>query len=126
MAESFPNLEKALDIKVREVERMLNYLNAKRPSPKHIILIIIIIFFGLFAFSRATPAAYGGSQARGQIGTAADSLHHSHSNAESEPHLQPTPQLSHWARPGVESVSSWVLVGFAAAEPAQELQDTLY
>ena len=27
--------------------------------------------FCLFAFSRATPMAYGGSQARGQIGTVA-------------------------------------------------------
>ena len=40
------------------------------------------------------PAAYGGSQARGQIGAAATSLHHSHSNARSELHLQPTPQLT--------------------------------
>ena len=28
-------------------------------------------FFGLFAISRATPAAYGGSQARGPIGAVA-------------------------------------------------------
>ena len=44
-------------------------------------------FFFLF---RATPAAYGGSQARGQIRAAAADLHHSHSEARSEPHLQPT------------------------------------
>ena len=37
--------------------------------------------------------ARGGSQARGQIGAAAAGLHHSHSNAKSELHLQPTPQL---------------------------------
>ena len=30
--------------------------------------------------SRAAPTAYGGSQARGQIGAVAASLHHSHSN----------------------------------------------
>ena len=36
---------------------------------------------------------YGGSQARDQIGAAADGLHHRHSNIGSEPHLQPTPQL---------------------------------
>ena len=35
----------------------------------------------------ATPAAYGGSQARGPIGATAACLHHSHSNARSEPHL---------------------------------------
>ena len=49
-----------------------------------------IFFFCLF---RATPIAYGGSQARGQIGAIADGPHHSHSNARSEPCLQLTPQL---------------------------------
>ena len=32
---------------------------------------------------RDTPASYGNSQARGHIGAAAASLHHSHSNTES-------------------------------------------
>ena len=41
---------------------------------------------------RATPMAYGGSQARGWIRTVAAGLGHSHSNVASEPHLQPTPQ----------------------------------
>ena len=50
-------------------------------------------FFCLFAISWATPVAHGGSQARGQIVTIATGLCHSHSNA-SEPHLQPTPQLT--------------------------------
>ena len=40
----------------------------------------------------ATPVAYGSSQARGQIGAAAARLCLSHSNASSEPPLQPTPQ----------------------------------
>ena len=48
------------------------------------------LFFSLF-FS--TPAAYGSSQARDAVGAAAASLHHSHSNAGSKPHLQFTPQL---------------------------------
>jgi len=62
-------------------------------------------FFCLF---RVTPAAYGSSQARNQIGAVAASLHHS--NARSEPSLQPTPQLTampdqfnHWARPGTKA-----------------------
>ena len=38
--------------------------------------------------------AYGGSQARGQIGAVATGLRHSHSHAMSEPHLWPTPQLT--------------------------------
>ena len=33
---------------------------------------------------RATPAAFGNSQARGQIGAAAAGLHHSHSNSGSD------------------------------------------
>ena len=37
-------------------------------------------------------AAYGSFQPRGLIGAAAASLHHSHSNTRSEPHLQSTPQ----------------------------------
>ena len=50
-------------------------------------------FFCPFAFSRAAPAAYGGSQARDQIGAVAAGLRQSHSNARSEHYLQPTPQL---------------------------------
>ena len=54
-------------------------------------------FLFSFLLFRATPAACGGSQARGPImgpirATAAG-LHPSHSNARSELHLQPTPQL---------------------------------
>ena len=36
--------------------------------------------------------AYGGSQARGRVGAVAASLCRSHTNAISEPCLQPTPQ----------------------------------
>ena len=51
-------------------------------------------FFGLFAFSGIAPSAYGDSQARGLIGAIAIGLHQIHSNTGSEPHLQPTPQLT--------------------------------
>ena len=49
------------------------------------------VFFFLILFSflllfRAAPVAYGSSQARGSIRATAD-LHHSHSNARSEPCL---------------------------------------
>ena len=44
--------------------------------------------FGLF---RAVSTACGNSQARGQTRAAAVGLCHSHSNAKSEPCLQPTP-----------------------------------
>ena len=57
------------------------------------LFLFIYLFFGLFAISWAAPAAYGGSQARGPIGDVAAGLRQSHSNAGSEPCLQPTPQL---------------------------------
>ena len=50
-------------------------------------------FFGLFAFSRAAPVAYGGFQARDQIRAVVTGPGQSHSNGGSEPHLQPTPWL---------------------------------
>ena len=55
---------------------------------------VLFFVFGLFAFSRAVPVADGGSQAGGRIGAVAVGLCQSHSNAGSEPHLQPTPQLT--------------------------------
>ena len=48
----------------------------------------ICSFFFLFfflVFGRASPAAYGGSQARNPVRAVAAGLHHSHSNARSEP-----------------------------------------
>ena len=47
-----------------------------------------------FFFFRALPTAHRNSQARGRIGPTAASPHQGHSNARSEPHLQPTPQLT--------------------------------
>ena len=66
---------------------------------KFIVFYYLFIYFCLFAFSRAAPAAYGGSQARGQIGAVATGLCQSHSNAGSEPHLRPTPQLTAMPNP---------------------------
>ena len=55
-------------------------------------LVFILVWFGFLPF-RAAPAAYRGSQARGQIGATAAGLHHRHINAGSELRLQPTPQF---------------------------------
>ena len=44
-------------------------------------------FFFFFCLLRATPGAFGGSQARDLIGAIAADLCHSHSNARSELHL---------------------------------------
>ena len=51
------------------------------------------IYICLFAFSRAAPRAYGGSQGKGLIGAIATGLHQSHSNAGPELSLLPTAQL---------------------------------
>ena len=58
------------------------------------MLFIYLFFSCLFVISWATPMAYGGSQARGRIRAVATGLRQSHSNAGSEPRLQPTPQLT--------------------------------
>ena len=46
-----------------------------------------LFFIYLFCLFRVTPTAYGGSQARDPIGASAADLHHSYSNAGSEPCL---------------------------------------
>ena len=61
------------------------------PLHSHSADFILFLFFGLF---RASPAAHGGSQARGLIGAVAASLCQSHSNTRSKLHLRPTPQLT--------------------------------
>ena len=53
---------------------------------------LCFLFFFLRLF-RVTPVAYGGSWARGSTGAAAAGLHHSDSNARSEPCLWPTLEL---------------------------------
>jgi len=56
------------------------------------ILLFIYLFIYFFVF-KATPVAYGGSQARGLIGATAASLCHRHSHAGTELSLRPTTQL---------------------------------
>ena len=82
-------------------------------------LFVCLFVFCLFAFSKAAPMAYRGSQARGLIGAVASrptpepqqrriqaesAIYTSaHGNAGS---------LTHWARAGTEPATSWFLVGF--------------
>ena len=54
----------------------------------------LLLIYLLLLFFRAASTAYEGSQARGQIRALAASLRHSHSNAISELHPRPTPQLT--------------------------------
>ena len=53
----------------------------------------VCMYLFIFVFSRAAPAGYGDSQARGLIEALATSLRHSHSKARSEPRLRLAPQL---------------------------------
>ena len=78
-------------------------------------------FFFFFWLFRAALLPSGGSQARGQIGAAAASLHHSLSNTGSKLYLKSATyttvydearSLTHWARPGIKLASSWMLVRF--------------
>ena len=52
----------------------------------HCLLGVKSLLFASLLLFRAAPAAYGGSQATGRIGTTAAGLHHSHSNAGSLTH----------------------------------------
>ena len=76
------------------------------------------IFF--FCPFRATPAAYGGSQARGRFRATDASLCHSHRIAASEPCLRSTLQLMAMT-PGMELASLWILVRFVFAGAQREL-----
>ena len=64
---------------------------ARGPEPHRVSCFVFLFLF--FAFFRAALEVYRGSQARGRVGAAAASLHHSHSNAGSKLHLKPTQQL---------------------------------
>ena len=82
------------------------------------IFLNFFIFFYFCVFSRATPVACGGSQARGliscshrpvpepqqhQIQAAPATYTTAHSN---------TGSLTHWARPGIKPATAWFLVRF--------------
>ena len=72
---------------------LLEDRNEEDPNSPYLEIYIVFLLSFFFVFSRFAPMAYGGSQARDPIGAVAASLHHSHSNLGSEPHLLPTPQL---------------------------------
>ena len=77
---------------------------------------------------RATPSAYRGSQLRIKLElqlpaytTATATPYPSHVCELHHSSLQ-RGSLTHWARPGIELKSSWILVRFITAEPRRELQ----
>ena len=68
--------------------------SAVSPGPRTVPGTEMVHIYVCFVFSGASPMAYGGSQASGLARAVAAGLHQSHSNARSEPHLGPTPQLT--------------------------------
>ena len=62
---------------------------------------------------RAVPTSYAIATAMCQIQVTSVTYTTVHGNTRS---------LIHWARPGIEPASSWILVRFISAEPRQELQ----
>ena len=76
-------------------------------------LLCFFLFFSFFFFFLGLHPRHVEGRIRA---TAAGHSHsHSHSHTESEPCLQPTPQLmarflTHWVRPGIEPATSWFLV----------------
>ena len=90
-------------------------------------LIFFSFLFFFFLFFRATPEAYGSSQARGAIRAVAACLHHSNGGSEPSLRLNTTAQgnarcLTHWERLRV-----WTRIlmdarsGLLTTEPQQEL-----
>ena len=74
-------------------------------------------FSSFLAISWATPAAYGGSQARGGIGAVAMAQPQQRGiRAASATYTAAhgkAGSLTHRVRPGIEPATSWFLVGFA-------------
>ena len=98
---------------------MRNFCAPNDDKMERISVLFVCLFVLLF---RATGTAYGSSQARGGIGATAAGLHLSHSNVGSELCLWPTAggntgALTYWARPGIKSIFSQVLVGVVTTEP---------
>ena len=73
---------------------------------------------------RATPAAYGGYQARGLIRAITTGLHHSHSNLGSFCNVHHSSQqcqiLSPLSKARIKPATSWSLVGFVSTAPQWE------
>ena len=85
MSDSFYILEAVILVTHQVIDGVKTQIQG-RLAPKS-------IFFFVFLFSRATPMAYRGYQARSLIRVVAAGQHQSHSNTGSEMHLLPIAQL---------------------------------
>ena len=91
-------------------------------------VICIGVQFYLFIYLFLASATYGSSQARGQIGATVAGLcpQPQQCRVRAASVTYTTAQgnsgsLTHWARPGIESASKWILVGFVSVTPQWEL-----
>ena len=112
--------------------KIFSYVLFKKFYSFYFYFFVIIIIFCLFVLFRAATEAYGGSQARGLIGSVATSLRQSHDSG-SESCLWPTTtahgnagSLTHWSRPGIKPTSSWILVRFISTTIRQELYEPYF
>ena len=77
-------------------------------------------------FFRATLMVYGSSQAGSQIGAVAPQQCGIQAACVTSITAHGiTGSLTHWARPGIEPTSSWILVRFVSAAPWWELPQSL-
>ena len=83
------------------VGKTLNF--APGNSIQNQFFLFVFLCVCLFLHFRSAPVAYGSSQAVGPIRAVAAGYTTAHGN---------TGYLTHWARPGIEPASSWILVGF--------------
>ena len=131
MNDSFPILEKFFAVISSNIFSGPFSLSSPSGTPVIWILVLLTlspkyVFFAFLLFG-AGSVAFVGSQVRGQIGATAAGLHHSHSSVApscicSLHHSScNTVSLTHRVRPGIEPVSSWILVGFISAAPQWEL-----
>ena len=105
----------------KTVSGMFKLLDLLPSLRTHLRNLFHLSFFLLLLF-RAASAAFGSFQARGQIGAAAASLPHSHSNIKSESHLQ----LCHSLRQqqilkSLGGARGWTQIFRETTEPQQEL-----
>ena len=76
------------------------------------VFFFVFVCLFVFCFFRAAPEAHEVPQQH-RIRAASATYTTAHGNGGS---------LTHWARPGMESLSSWLLVRFATDKPQWELQ----
>ena len=107
-----------------KIPAWLGYVRARK---EFTVKLLSTFFFLYLLFMRATPTAYGSSQARGRIRAAAAAhITATETQIWAESVTYTTAQgnagsLTCWARPGIEPAYSWILVRFFSAEPRGEL-----